>query len=56
VDSINKINSGGTGTTAEWTKWGENKLDYFRSEVKRLGRKNRVRVKRLYLAEDPSYR
>jgi hypothetical protein len=54
VDSINKINAGGSGTTGEWSAWGANKLNFFRSELKRLGRKNKVRVKQLYQADNPT--
>jgi hypothetical protein len=48
VYSVNHVNVGGTGTSREWKGWGNEKLDYFRSELKRLGRKNRVRVSQLY--------
>ena len=29
-------------------RWGREKLDFFHRELKRLGRKNRVRVRSLY--------
>jgi hypothetical protein len=48
VYSVNRVNIGGTGTPGEWQEWGKNKLDFFHSELKRLGRKNRVRVRQLY--------
>jgi len=46
--AINRTNVGGTMTPREFLTWGNDKLGYFRSELKRLGRRNRVRIKQLY--------
>lgn len=46
--AINRVNVGGQGTPDEFGRWGEEKLKYFRDELKRLGRRNRVRVRQLY--------
>ena len=46
--AVNRVNLGGTATAAELLGWGREKLDFFRRELKRLGRKNRVRVRSLY--------
>jgi hypothetical protein len=46
--SINQVNIGSTSTPGEWVGWGKEKLTFFRSELKRLGRRNRVRVRQLY--------
>ena len=46
--AVNRVNLGGTTTAAELLGWGREKLDFFRRELKRLGRKNRVRVRSLY--------
>ena len=46
--SVNRVNIGGSGTPAEFLRWGKMKIDYFRSELKRAGRKNSVRINRLY--------
>jgi len=46
--AINRVNIGGTVTPAEFMKWGKEKLRYFRSELRRLGRRNRVRINQLY--------
>jgi hypothetical protein len=48
VYAVNRVNIGGTPTAAEVLGWGREKLDFFRQELKRLGRKNRVRVRSLY--------
>ncbi len=48
VYAINRVNVGGTPTPAELLAWGQEKLNYFRQELKRLGRRNRVRVRSLY--------
>ena len=46
--AIDQVNTGGSGTAATWAAWGKDKLDFFRSELKRLGHNNRIRVGQLY--------
>jgi hypothetical protein len=46
--AINRVNVGGISTPEELLKWGQGRLTHFRSELKRLGRKNRVRVHSLF--------
>jgi hypothetical protein len=41
---INRVNTGGTGASGELTGFGNDKLKIFRQELKRLGRRNRIRV------------
>ncbi len=48
VYAINRVNVGGITTPRELLNWGQEKLDYFRRELKRLGRRNRVRLRSLY--------
>jgi len=48
VYAINRVNVGGTMTPSEFLAWGNEKLRYFKQELKRLGRRNRVRVRALY--------
>jgi len=48
VYAINRVNVGGTLTPGELLIWGREKLHYFRQELKRLGRRNRVRLRSLY--------
>jgi len=48
VYAINRVNVGGTQTPTELLTWGREKLNYFKAELKRLGRRNRVRVRSLY--------
>lgn len=48
VYAINRVNLGGSPTPAEFLAWGREKLNYFRQELKRLGRSNRVRIRSLY--------
>jgi hypothetical protein len=54
VYAINRVNVGGTGTPEELRQWGREKLNYFRKELRRLGRKNRVRIRTLYQSYYPS--
>ena len=46
--AINRVNVGGLMTTREFLTWGREKLNYFKAELKRLGRRNRVRIRSLY--------
>ncbi len=46
--AINRVNVGGLMTPKEFLTWGREKLRYFKAELKRLGRRNRVRVRSLY--------
>ena len=48
VYAINRVNVGGLMTPKEFLTWGKEKLRYFKVELKRLGRRNRVRVRSLY--------
>jgi hypothetical protein len=53
IYAVNRVNAGGTQTPEEFLKWGRAKLSGFRRELKRLGRKNRVRVRSLYRPYSP---
>lgn len=46
--AIDRVSVGGTGTPREFLAWGNERLKQFRSELKRLGRRNRVRIRQLY--------
>ncbi len=46
--AINRVNIGGSTTTQEFLSWGKAKLDSFKNELKRLGRKNRIRIRQIY--------
>jgi len=48
VYTINRVNVGGGKTPEEFLAWSKERLAYFKSELKRLGRRNRVRVHSLY--------
>ena len=48
IYAINRVNVGGTPTPGELLVWGREKLNFFRQELKRLGRRNRVRIRSLY--------
>jgi len=48
VYTINRVNVGGIVTPGEMLEWGNQKIKYFRQELKRLGRRNRVSVNALY--------
>ncbi|MFH0914145.1 MAG: hypothetical protein V1849_02500 [Chloroflexota bacterium] len=46
--ALNRVNVGGGTTPQDFLTWGKEQLNRFRSELRRLGRKNRVRGGRLY--------
>jgi len=46
--AINRVSLGGTTTPQEFLAWGNERLEQFRSELRRLGRRNQVRIRQLY--------
>jgi len=54
IYAVNRVNVGGTPTPEEFLRWGREKLSYFRQELKRLGRRNRVRIRSLYRSYYPA--
>ena len=52
--AINRVNVGGTITPKEFLDWGQEKLSYFKQELKRLGRRNRARLNQLYKPAYPA--
>jgi len=48
VYAVNRVNIGGTAAPGEFLDWGNRKVRYFRQEIRRLGRRNRVRASTLY--------
>jgi hypothetical protein len=46
--AINRVNVGGSTTPKEFLTWGNERLKQFKSELKRLGRRNQVRIRQLY--------
>jgi hypothetical protein len=51
--ATNRVNVGGSRTPEEFLRWGREKLRFFKEELRRLGRRNRVRVNRLYRSYYP---
>ena len=51
IFAINRVNVGGTVTPGELLKWGNQKLKFFRQELRRLGRRNQVRSSSLFSPE-----
>jgi hypothetical protein len=48
IFAVNQVNVGGSVTPKEFLVWGRERLNEFRKELRRLGRRNRVRNSRLY--------
>jgi len=48
LHATNRVNAGGERTPREFLDWGNQQLRQFREELRRLGRRNRVRVASLY--------
>ncbi len=46
--TINQVNTGGTGSPRDFLAFGKERLSEFQRELKRLGRRNRVRARALY--------
>ncbi len=54
IYAVNRVNVGGTETGEDLLAWGQARLKLFRDELRRLGRKNRVRARALYRPHFPS--
>ncbi|MCJ7606092.1 MAG: hypothetical protein MUO19_08710 [Dehalococcoidales bacterium] len=54
IYAVNRVNAGGVASPGEFLAWGKQKLDAFRRELRRLGRRNRVRVSSLYVPAFPA--
>jgi hypothetical protein len=52
--AANRINTGGDDVWGRYKAFGEERLRYFRGELKRVGRRNAVRQRRLYTTDAPS--
>jgi len=52
--AVNRVNVGGGQTPADFLGWGQARLDYFRQELKRLGRRQRARINQLYRPAYPA--
>lgn len=48
IFAVNQVNVGGSVTPREFLAWGRERLHEFRKELRRLGRRNRVRLSALY--------
>ena len=48
IYAVNRVNVGGTTTPEEFISWGRERLGFFNQELKRLGRRNRVRIRSLF--------
>ena len=54
VYSTDRVSVGGTITPREFLTWGKERLRQFKEELRRLSRRNRVRVRSLYRPYYPS--
>ncbi len=48
IFAVNQVNVGGSVTPGEFLAWGRERLSDFRKELRRLGRRNRIRNSTLY--------
>ncbi len=53
IYAVNRVNTGGLGTSEDFLNWGRKKLSYFRRELRKIGSKNRVRISSLYKPYSP---
>ena len=48
IYAVNKVNTGGLPAPDGFLNWGRERLNYFRQELKRLGRRSQLRNRSLY--------
>jgi hypothetical protein len=53
IYAVNRVNIGGLPAPDEFLAWGRERLSDFRRELRRLGRRNRVRARSLYRPYSP---
>ena len=53
IYAVNSTNVGGRGTPEDFRKWGQGQLAQFRREIRRLGRRGRIRMRSFYGAYYP---
>jgi hypothetical protein len=53
IYAVNRVNTGGIAAPGELLEWGNQKLKLFRDDLKKLGRRNRVRIRTLYPPFNP---
>jgi hypothetical protein len=46
--AINQVNVGGSSAPGQFLRFGQEKISLFRTELRRLGRRQRLRISRLY--------
>jgi hypothetical protein len=51
--ATNRANTGGTAAPGDFLRWGRERLNHFRREMRRLGQRNRVRMRTLYQSYYP---
>ncbi|MEK7353517.1 MAG: hypothetical protein AABZ77_03310 [Chloroflexota bacterium] len=53
IYAVNRVNVSGLPTPDGFLNWGRERLNYFRQELKRLGRRNQLRTRSLYRPYNP---
>jgi hypothetical protein len=53
IFAVNRVNTGGETTPEALLEWGKDRLNLFRTELKRLSRRNRIRIQTLYQPYQP---
>ncbi|MDD5082723.1 MAG: hypothetical protein PHU08_05050 [Dehalococcoidales bacterium] len=53
IYAVNRVNVGSDITAKDFLAWGKEKLHYFKQELKRRGRRNRIRIGSLYQPYHP---
>ena len=48
IYAVNRVNISGLPTPEKFLNWGRERLNHFRQELKRLGRRNQLRTRSLY--------
>jgi len=48
ASAINRVNVGGSSSPGQFLRFGEEKISQFRTELRRLGKRQRLRVNQLY--------
>ncbi len=51
--TVNRVNNGGKQSPVDYFNWSKDRLEIYRAEIRRLGRRNKTRIRSLYESHYP---
>lgn len=51
--TVNRVNNGGKQSPVDYFNWSKDRLEIYRAELRRMGRRNKTRIRSLYESQYP---